>query len=152
MTTLVVEQLETTLSQEFTVTSNRRAQLYAIRPYLYMHNTPLGTFSLELKRGSDVLTTKTFTCSDIQSDLSTANDYAHIYKALLLDSPVMIEKGTYTLELSASGYSFSESAYLGWIREYENQFYTVSGNYNNSFELPFSFQLFEFREGFFYGL
>ena len=138
---LVIDELITSLSQTFTVEYNSRLTIEAIRPYIYMHNAPAGTFTLAVKSGGTELFSKSFTSSDIKSDLSTSDNYAHIWKALTFNDPAQIENGEYELELSASGYSFSNSSYLGWIREHENLTNEVSGTALSDLENPRAFQL-----------
>ena len=145
MTTLVVEELKTTLSQNFTINGERRYQLVAVRPKIYMHNAPNGTFSLSIKSGSTTLASKSFTSAEIKSDLSTSDNYAWIWKNLAFDFTVPLEKGDYSLELSSSGYSFSSSSYIGWVKDHESVFNTISGNPTSSLDNPFTFQLFEYR-------
>ena len=145
MTTLVLDELITTLSQDFTINLNRRYSIEGIRPYIYMHNAPAGTFTLSLKEGVTTLVSQTFDSAEIKSDLSTSDNFAHIWKRLVFSTPFQLSKGTYTLELSSSGYTFAESAYIGWIREYENVFNETSGTIDTLFDNPFSFQIFENR-------
>ena len=143
MTTLAVDELTTTLSQDFTINLNRRYSIEGIRPYIYMHNAPAGTFTLSVKDGVTTLASQTFDSAEIKSDLSTSDNYAHLWKRLVFDNPFQISKGTYTLELSSSGYTFSESNYLGWIREFENIFNETDGDNDSYDNNPFSFQIFE---------
>ena len=146
MTTLVLDELITTISQTMTVDHEKRIQIAGIRPYIYMHNAPAGTFTLSIKDGATTLASKDFTSAEIKSDLSTTDNYAHLWKRLVFDNPIQLTKKEYEIELSASGYSFSESGYIGWVREHENQFNRTSGTPISDLENPFSFQLFEYAE------
>lgn len=143
MTTLVVEELNDTLTQNFTIDLNRRYFVTGIRPYIYMHNSPAGTFTLSIKEGATTHASKDFTSAEIKSDLSTSDGFAHIWKALVFSSPLMLSKGSYSLVLSHAGYTFSETSYLGWIKEFENIFNTTDGNSTSFNDNPLSFQLFE---------
>ena len=145
MTTLVVDELKTTLTQTFTLNLNRRYNIGAVRPLIYMHNAPSGTFTISIKSGANTLVSKSFTSSDIKSDLSSSDNYAWIWKALSFDNVIQLSNGSYTLELSSSGYSYSSSSYLGWIKEHENQFNETLGTPLSAFDNPYSFQLFEHR-------
>jgi hypothetical protein len=146
VTTLVVEELKTTLSQTFTLNNNRRYSLYAIKPHLYMHNAPAGTFTFKIKNGATELISVDFTSADIKSDLSTSDNYAHILKGLLLNSPVQLDGATsYTLELSASGYTYGTSSYMGWVKNHENIFFDIDGTPENDFNNPHTFFLYELR-------
>ena len=126
MTALLIDELTSTLSQEITFSGEaRRRTIVGIRPYIYMHNAPTGTFTLSFKSGATTLASETFTSATIKSDLNTTNNYAWLAKALTFDD-FQVDGGTYTIELSSSSYTFSESSYLGWIRRHENIYVTSS--------------------------
>lgn len=146
MTTLVVDELETTLDQQFTVLLNRRLTIEGVRIYIYMHNAPSGTFTLSLKEGATVHASKTFTSAEIKTDLSTSDNYAHLWKVISFSNVIHLSKSTYTLSLSSSGYSFSESSYLGWVKPHENIFNLTDGLNDTDFNNPRGFQLFERRK------
>ncbi len=144
MTTLVVDELKTTLTQNLTINLNRRYTVAGIRPYLYMHNSPSGTFTLSIKEGATTHASKTFTSAEIKSDLSTSDNFAHIYKALVFANPLHLSEGTYTLELSSSGYTFGESSYLSWVKDFENIYNNTDSLTGISLDdYPLGFQLFE---------
>jgi hypothetical protein len=78
--------------------------------------------------------------------LSTSDNYAHILKGLLLNSPVQLDGATsYTLELSASGYTYGTSSYMGWVKNHENIFFDIDGTPENDFNNPHTFFLYELR-------
>jgi len=145
MSSLVLDTLVTTLSQSITLTQNRRVTIRAISLKVVMFNAPAGTFTLKVKSGANTLTSKTFTSADIKSDLSTADNYAYLWKVLDFSGNLQLENGTYTLEISSSGYTFSESAYLGWIRPHENIFNTGDGSNDSILNNPFGFRIFELK-------
>ena len=121
MSTLLVQKLETELAQELSYKLSDRCQIGAFYPYLYMHNAPSGTFTIELLNSDDdAVMTKSFTSADIKASLSTSNNYAHVFYPIIPTNPIQIEYGNYTIKLSASGYSPSDSSYLGWIQQHEN--------------------------------
>lgn len=121
MSTLLVQPLITELSQEVRYSLSRRVNIGAFIPYLYMHNAPTGTFIIDLLNSDDdIIMSKSFTCADIKASLSTLNNYAHVFYPIIPTNPIQIEYGTYTIKLSASGYSHSNTSYLGWIQQFEN--------------------------------
>lgn len=121
MSTLLVQELTTELSQELRYSLSKRCQIGAFIPYLYMHNAPAGTFIIDLLNSDDdIIMSKSFTCSDIKTSLSTSDNYAHVFYPIIPTSPIQIEYGTYTIKLSASGYTYSSGSYLGWIQQFEN--------------------------------
>ena len=141
MSTLLVEPLEgTPLTQEFTLKS-QRLNLTAIRPRLYLHNDPTGTFTLNLKYNGNIISSADFTVADIKSGASyNDNEYHHGF--IKLDMGAVLNLGfTYQLELTSSGYTFAESSYLGWIKEFENQTNTFSTSVTTIDEYPFGYQL-----------
>lgn len=142
MTTLVVEELVTTLTQELTLSFRPRAHISHVRPYLYVHNTPAGTFTLSIRDSlSNVLSSGTFTAQDIYDGLATTNDYAHAYFRVTFASVVPAPPGNYSLHLSSSGYTFSESAYLGWVREHEDLKVPITYTPANDFGNPLSYEI-----------
>lgn len=133
---LIVEELKSTLSQEVTWSNVKRTHLKAIRPYIYMHNAPSGTFTISVKKGSDLLAESSFTSADIKSELSTTENYIHLWKTVSFVSAIPINSGNYTIELSSMGYTFSETSYIGWIKEHED----LINNNNQVGDFPLSIQ------------
>ena len=143
MTTLVVEDMYTILEQDFTVNHNRRYLIEGIKIYLMMYNSPAGTFTLSVKQSAATIASKSFTSADIKTDLSTSNNYAHLWKALAFANPLMLSRGDYTLELSHSGYTHSDTSYLGWVKPHENIFNETDGFNSNIALNPLGFRLIE---------
>jgi hypothetical protein len=144
---LVVEELFTTLTQDINLTNNHRYQVAAFRPKIFMYNAPAGTFTLSLKSGANVLQSVTFTSAEIKSDLNTTDNYAWLWKALIFDNPLPVVKGTYTLELSSSGYSFTNSSYLGWIKDFNNLYNERSEVFESYQTNPLTFQIYTKKRG-----
>jgi len=120
MSYIVVDELVTTLTQTVTLNYDRIYHVAGLKIKLLMYNSPSGTFTLSVKQGATTLASKSFTSADIKTDLSTTDDYAYLYKAL--DFSLPLKKGNYDLVLSSSGYTFSVSSFIGWIKSHENIF------------------------------
>jgi len=120
MSYIVTEELVDTLTQTITLNYDRIYHVAGVKIKLLMYNTPSGTFTLSIKQGATTLSTATFTSADIKTDLSTTDNYAYLYKALNFSLP--LKKGSYDMVLSSSGYTYSESSFLGWIKSHENVF------------------------------
>lgn len=147
MTTLVIDELRgTALTQVINITLQNRIQIAGIRPYIYMHNAPAGTFTFKIKSGANTIASQTFTSAEIKTDMATANNYVHIWKKLTFSTPIQLKTGAYTLELSSSGYTFSNSSYLAIIREHENISNTINGTPVSDFFNPWAHQLFGYVE------
>jgi len=140
MSFINVEPLKVTpLVQEFKIKRNR-LRIKAIRPWLYLHDDPAGTFTLTLKDGSNALDSHDFTVDDLRLGAGFAdNQFHHGYFNLPIEA-VLNHDQTYTMELSASGYTFG-SSYLGWIKEFEslkNSFDDPIWTYHQN---PFGYEL-----------
>lgn len=142
MTTLLVEELITTLEQDFTLAGSRVYQISAIRPFVCMYAAPSGTFTFSIKSGANTLGSVSFTSADIQSDLSTSNTYAYLHKALEFTNDIPLRAGTYTLEMSSSGYTYSANSFMAWVKN-NDTYFTINGAVNNLTNNPHSFELWE---------
>lgn len=120
MTKLLVEPLKTELEQEFSFKLEGRCLLAAVAPYLFMQNSPAGTFTFTVFKEDEEIFSKDFTSAQIKSALNTVNDHARVYYPMVPTNPVFFTKGTYRAVLSSSGYSFDFNSYLGWVREHED--------------------------------
>lgn len=134
MTTLVVEPLKDELSQTIKYKLDYRSQLAGIYPYLYMHNAPAGVFTFSIIRDGQIIYTELFTSSNIKSKLGTIHNYAHVFYPSVPPAPVMLEKGEYTLRITATAYVYDTSSFLGWVRQHEdlnNEIESVAENNAN---------------------
>lgn len=141
MSTLLVQELLTELSQDITLASGERYSVGGMYPYIYLHNSPSGTFTLEIIRGVTTVASKSFTSTDIKNSVPTANNYLHCFYPVIFDNNIQLEKGDYTVKISASGYTYSASSFIGWIQQHENLNnnldYTPVGDEENPLALRF---------------
>lgn len=148
MTTLLIKRLLTgeTLSQEFTLKNETRYHVEAIIPYLYVHNVPSGTFHLKVKQGSTVVYSHDFNKSDIQASLGTVLNYFFVYYPVIPEPKLKLGSGSFTLELSATGYTYDMNSFIGWIREHESLVNKLDYVPANDLEKPYSFKLKTLKE------
>jgi hypothetical protein len=144
---LVSEDLKTTLTQTITIADDRVHHIDAVKIRLLMYNAPAGTFTLSLKEGATTYASKSFTSADIKSDLSTADNYAHLYKAIQFDYTVPLNAGSYDFVLSHSGYTYSGTSFIGWIKSHENIFNTRTDALNTILDNPQDILLYEKKIG-----
>lgn len=130
---LLIHELQTTLRQKITV-GDKPIIVEAIRPYLYKHNAPAGDLTVKIL--DDSLTELA------ESDAVTITDIsgvAFFHGLVRFDISVGLERNTdYWIELVPSGgYSFSESAYVGWNLGFDlglvDSDYTPSTGLNSAF-------------------
>jgi len=118
MSTLIVQELNTTLTQ--TIFVEQRIRIDSLRPKVYLHNDPAGTFTFSVKEGSTILGSASLDIATIKTNAVFANNQYHYgFIRWQFADNLVLNRGTYTIELTSSGYTFSPSSYFGWIREYE---------------------------------
>lgn len=146
MTYIVVDELLTSqeIIQEFVVNTGMRVRGLSFRPYLYVHNNPSGTFTFSLKYEGNEIGAKTFTSSDLYTAMDATESYIRLFYKVTFDDIINLNKGTYELVLSASGYTFSELSYIGWIREHEDVKTLNDGNAENYLSNPLTFEAWEY--------
>ena len=147
MSTIVANELTSTLEQEFTYNLNNRAHIGGFYPYLLMYNAPTGTFKIEILQGANVIYYKTFTSSDIKTAIGTTDNYAITFFPIIPTTPIQIEKGSYKIKLSSDGYTYSSSSYLAWIQQHENVQNTMSYTPVGDGENSLAFRIKTYKEG-----
>jgi hypothetical protein len=111
---LIVHELKTELKQEIEV-KHQPIQLYAIRPHLYRHLAPSGTIYVELRdEGNNVIETS----AGLPISSLPSGNYLHGYIRFYMRTNLRAFT-KYNVVLKASGYSFSESAWIGWCNDYD---------------------------------
>jgi len=144
---ILTNELTDTLEQVFTYNLNKRAHIAAIYPYLLMHNAPTGTFKIQLIRDSVVLLEDEFTSSDIKVSVSTSSDYVHAFYPIIPLNPIQIEKGIYTLRLTAQDYIRTTNSYLGWCQQFEDIQNQISYAPTDDTKNSLAFRLKLYKEG-----
>jgi len=128
MSKRLVEELKTTLTQDFTLASDSNYNVSRMRPFIFIYNMPAGTFTLTVKQNSETVATATFTSASLKSDIGTSDDYFYIWANLTptptsgtVTDTLSLKPGTVTFELSSSGYTFIDlsSPWIGWVKEHE---------------------------------
>lgn len=137
MTILFIEELRAgVLSQVYTAT--QRLAITAIRPHIYKQRSPAGIFTLTLKSGATTLGSVSTTSAAIESTTTSTNiNFFHGHLSFQFTNPIIVNRGSFLIELSASGYTFTENDYFGWVKPHENKYitesYTAADDSQNSF-------------------
>lgn len=137
---LIAHELLTELSQQFTATKNH--DIVAVRPKLYLHNAPTGLVKIQRKdlNGGVIDESNSVDLSTISS-LS----YFHGYVRFDLISPVRAGD-VFTLDLvPVSGYSFSQSAFVAWLADFDLRKYTATYDNPVGFRSPLDLEFWEKR-------
>ena len=94
-----------------TVTRDRRTIVEAVRPHIYRHNFPTGNLKVQILTEADDLVAES---SEVPISSIGTEDFFHGNVRFLLNA--YLNKNTnYKIKLvGTGGYSFNESAYIGW--------------------------------------
>ena len=142
MTTIVVDELVTTLSQNITLNSYRNYHIAGLKLRLLMYNAPAGTFTVSIKSGANTLSSYSFTSADIKTELNTTDNYAHLYKVISIPYTIL-KSGSYEIELSSSGYTYAFGSFIGWVKSYENIFNEREDSLDDITNNPFDILVYE---------
>jgi hypothetical protein len=142
VSTLVVDALETTLTQ--TINIENRINIASLLPTFYIHNVPSGTFTLAFKSGLITLATISFTANDLKNKISASDNYFWGWFALIPIGNVSLERGVYDIVLSSIGYTYSDSAFLSWVKMYDIVYGNINGVVNDFTENPYDFKILEY--------
>ena len=141
MSTILNEQLVTTLEQPIAYLSGERAHIAAFYPYLLLFNSPAGTFTFSLLSGATVLFSQEFTSASIKAAVSTTNDYVHTFHPIVPTDLIQLESGDYIVKISATGYTATDSSYLAWIQQHEDLSLDLDYTPGNDTYNPFSMRI-----------
>lgn len=115
---LIVHELTAlNISQEIQ-TEDKVILLEALRPHLYKHNNPAGSLYMEIRSEADALlfTSETITIQSIHDAVGDA--YFHGPTRFYIDAS-LAPNTKYNVILKSTGYTFNESAYIGWCNGYD---------------------------------
>lgn len=141
MSTIIVDELITTLEQEFKVVTP--INLCAIRPWVYSHNDPTGNFSLSIYRGVSLVKSFSFNVASLKTALNVTQPYFHGRYAIPI-TPFVLPRGTYNLILNSSGYTYDTNSFFGWCKDI-NPTCKTYGEIENYTSNPYSFTLIEYK-------
>lgn len=144
MSTLLVCPLFTSLSQRITIPEPKRNHVVAVRPRLLLFNNPSGSLKLAVKTtaGSELFSL-TQSISDIYTNSLVGNAYAHGFFRFQFSNVSILEPGDYDIELSGSSYTYSNSAYIGWLSDYE---FVTTKTSNSAITNPLGMEIWTWRD------
>lgn len=142
---LLVEELINEISQEFQLIGGKIFHANGIKPYLYAHNNPSGTFTFTLLNNEVPISSVSFTSNQLYSALQTTDDFIHLVYDLEFPHVLPLKNGVYKLKLTSSGYTFDSNCFLGWVKEHEDLKFPVSTIPTSDDQNPLTFELWEFE-------
>lgn len=153
MTSLVIDEVTSTdaLLQEVTMIQHNRVRLSSIRLHLVGYNAPAGDLRLRILKDSVSKASSTLVISDIKAAIDTAlgTSLAFWHGFVKFDfDPIVVLKEDDVIELEllgTNGYSFSESAYIGWRKEHEKLTNEVESGLILPHTFPFAYQFWGYK-------
>jgi hypothetical protein len=141
VSTLIVEELITDLEQEIKVTHG--IQVATIRPWVYFHNNPAGTFYFNIYGTSGLVKSFSFNYLDVKTASGLTEAYFHSHYAISM-TPFLLPRGTYTIKFEHSGYTYDTNSFVGWCKDVFH-FGRTYGDAENYTENPYSFTIIEYK-------
>ena len=133
---LIVNELKTSLFQE--ITPSKTTQVEAVRINLYKHNNPEINLTIEIHNSNGGLiaaSDDSFSSSEISS-----SPFFHGFIRFKIKAQLM-KNTPYRIVLKASGYAFSESAYIGWCSSFDLPVYEPSYETLGNFHSPLALEI-----------
>jgi hypothetical protein len=135
---LVVQELNASPITQV-ITPSRHVLIEAIRPHIYRHNLPAGTVKLQIHDDAAVLVAESEAITI--TNIGTLA-FFHGYQRFYIDAWLAKDQD-YTLSLVGTGYSFSESAYVGWVNGHDLAKYPLVGTPASHLQYPYDFEIWE---------
>lgn len=144
MSTLVVDDLNTTLTQK--VTPTETVIVAAFRPHILIHGNPSGCLRVDIYDSTDTTLLKSsedLMISDIKTQAGITESYFHGYIRFNIDWG-LVKDTEYSIRLEGlAGYSPTASDYIGWCRDFDTRKYTATYSPNEGFNSAFDIEVWQ---------
>jgi len=140
---LVVFELKSAGLFQQLKTQDEDINVEAIRPHIYRHNFATGDVFIEIQDDTNQLIATSNVVAISTLFDTTSQNFFHGY--IRFDIKVFMKADTvYTIALKASGgYSFAESAYVGWVNDYDLQKYDRNYVPVDDFQKPLDMEVWD---------
>lgn len=143
MSTVVVDELITTLDQPISVF--RPISLAAIKPYIFAASPLIESITFSILKDGVALFTQSHLFEDLKAALNTSDDNFHGFFPFYTEGTIYLPPGDYVIRMSASGYTFSSTNFVGWCKDYLRYFGKITGEIPTHYSMfPYSFRLLEY--------
>lgn len=143
MSRVACEELITTLIQPHRQLISQN--IAGIKPYLLAASPSITSVTFEIIQGAVTLFSKTLTFAEIKAMGSTSYDNWHGFVTFANDDGLYLQEGDYEIKMSATGYTYSSSNFIGWCKDIVctigNTYGTAPTNYTMN---PYSYRLIEY--------
>lgn len=142
MSNLVVDDLDTTLTQK--VTPTETVIIAAIRPHILIHGNPSGSLRVDIYDSTNTTLLKSseeITIAAIKTLATITENFFHGYIRFNIDWG-LVKDTEYSIRLEGlSGYSFSTSDFIGWCRDFDTRKYNASYSPSTGFSSAFDMEI-----------
>lgn len=119
----------------------------AIKAQLYVHNLPAGTFTLSIKKQSEIIASWDFTSAALQTSISMIHPYFYVKYPFLKPSGFRLDRGDYLFELSSVGYTYSGASWIGWCKDWQAPTVDIYDPQPENFiGYPYAFQILQYED------
>ncbi len=146
MSKIIVQPLISTIEQTVSIWETHNVARIMLGVYKSLN--PTGSFKVEIiDSDSLVIASKTQTIVEMQTAGSTelSSDYYHGFISWIFDRPVFMVAGTYTIKLSATDYTYSESTHIAWMKDWDNKVTNNSGTATTDFKEPYITRFYSYK-------
>ncbi len=154
MSTLVYQKMSNEEPIEQTIRILRPTSIKHIRAWLYIQGTPDGDITLSIYSGATLLASSTIDTATLLTPIS--EQYAHgMFRFDFDQLKLHINEGSvneeYKIVLELTDHTDDEDNHIGWVRNWENNVYTVYGDgvvngiSPNDMIEPFGLEIYDLR-------
>lgn len=135
---LLVRELDSASVYQ-TIVPLRNTIVEAIRPHLLKYSNPSGSLKLQIQNEAGLKITESQTVA-----ISSISDgtYFHGKVRFYIDAHLKANT-TYRVALIGVGYTFSESAYIGWCNSFDLKSYPSNYTPSEGYHSPLALEVFE---------
>lgn len=139
---LIVEELVTNLQQKITVGATAQI-IKHIRPHIYKHLAPAGSLKVQILNSSQTLIVESSAVT-IASITTASGNYCHGYVKFDINA-VLAPETDYYIRLTSTGYTYSNSAFIGWCKDFDLRHYDADYTPSSGILSAFDMELWGLR-------
>ncbi len=136
---LIIQELDSDGLEQVMIPS-KNTIVSAIRPHIYRHNFATGSLKVQIYNESDTLLAESSSVNI--SDIAALN-YFHGYVRFNIDLYMQANVSYRVKLVGGDGYTFNESAYIGWANGYDLAKYPLTDEPLSDFNFPLDLEIWE---------
>ena len=144
MSDLLVTDVDTTLSQKITTTE--LMVMSAIRPHIYIQNSPPGDLRVDIYDAADAVLLKSseqISIASIKTQAGITDAFFHGYIRFNVDWGIANATQVTIRLLGLNGYTATATDFVSWCKDFDLRRYTASYTPNTGFNSAFDLEVWE---------